>query len=314
MSEAPAQTPANRENPTPAPPRKRPVSTPTVAIINRSGRFGNRLQCSAYVLAAALEYGFKVKLFSLEGYERSLSQYARRPLRTLFNRLQRKILDQVAQSDTFQRLLGIRLLEGEKDAPLILSSQEALSEVFSHRLTLLTSFYVYCHPSILQKHRPELEKRLGLRPARTERKYVEQVRAEARGHLIGIHIRRGDYKEYGGGEFYYPLSQYESLARSLEQEAGADGATFLICSDEKIPETAFSGLDWRPGPGSLTGDMYGLTRCDYIMGPPSTFNRWCAFIAGVPRYQITKDDHQLRFEDFKPQGDLESQGYWDATG
>ncbi|QYY37394.1 hypothetical protein [Ruficoccus sp. ZRK36] len=293
------------------PAEKRRFKRPTVAMISRSGRFGNRLQCTAYTLATALEYGFRVKLYSLESYDTSLVHYAGHPIRKHWRRLQRKILDWTLKSPFLQRLLRCQILEGTKAEPLLLSSPESLAAVFNCRLTLLPSFYTYCHPAILQKHRAQLQELLALKPSNAERQYLEQVRAEAEDILVGVHIRRGDYREFGGGEFYFSLDQYAQLAKSLVSNLGGRKATFIACSDEPIPTDAFPGVDWKPGPGSLTGDLYALSVCDYVMGPPSTFNHWSAFIAGIPRYEITQESQTLRLEDFQPVDDLYSQGYWE---
>lgn len=105
---------------------------------------------------------------------------------------------------------------------------------------------------------------------------------------VGIHIRRGDYRQFRGGAYHYPAETYrrvmsaiESLVRHRDPEKTV---RFLLCSDEPVDIVAFAGFSTLTLRGGILHDLYGLARCDLIAGPPSTFSQWASFYGGVPHW------------------------------
>ena len=58
------------------------------------------------------------------------------------------------------------------------------------------------------------------------------------------------------------------------------------------------------GSGDLIEDMYGFARCDYLIGPLSTFTMWASFYGGVPLNTIRFADQLLKLADFAIQDRL----------
>ena len=74
---------------------------------------------------------------------------------------------------------------------------------------------------------------------------------------------------------------------------------FYISSNEPISERfseLFNILD-KPV-DSAVGDFYALSQCDYIIGPPSTFNCWASFIGDTPLYTMFKKDEAINLDNF----------------
>ena len=61
---------------------------------------------------------------------------------------------------------------------------------------------------------------------------------------------------------------------------------FLICSDEPQHGGDFARMNVHFGTGHAIEDLYALARCDYLIGPPSTFSAWASFYGKVPLYFI----------------------------
>ena len=63
---------------------------------------------------------------------------------------------------------------------------------------------------------------------------------------------------------------------------------FVICSNEKLDLSYFreAGLEVNAGPGHEALDLYALSKCDLIIGPPSTYNLWASFLNDVPLFWI----------------------------
>lgn len=104
--------------------------------------------------------------------------------------------------------------------------------------------------------------------------------------LIGVHIRLGDYKEFMGGKYYYDVYQYAQILRQLVVLFPKKSVGFLICSNGEYDKVAFEEFNIVHGPNHIIEDMYSLAKCDYIIGPPSTYSLWAAFYGKVPFYHI----------------------------
>ena len=59
---------------------------------------------------------------------------------------------------------------------------------------------------------------------------------------------------------------------------------FLTSSNEKINELNFKDYDCRLCTGHPVANLYSLARCDYIIGPPSTYSVWANYY-GEAKYQ-----------------------------
>lgn len=98
--------------------------------------------------------------------------------------------------------------------------------------------------------------------------------------IIGVHMRRGDYKEWSGGVYCYDFEQYARYISNLIRKMNKDvkDVNILLCSNEKIPMELFKEFNSFAIPNSSPiKDLYALSKCDYIIGPPSTFSMWASF-------------------------------------
>lgn len=117
--------------------------------------------------------------------------------------------------------------------------------------------------------------------------------------LVGVHIRRGDYKHYQSGKWYYDNAVYSSFMRDMQKVLmegyGYDSIVFIICSDEVIDVKQFHALPVVYIRKSEIIDLYTLSNCDYILAPPSTFSGWASYYGNVPIYYI--DDPSMPFDE-----------------
>lgn len=117
--------------------------------------------------------------------------------------------------------------------------------------------------------------------------------------VIGMHVRRGDYKYWNNGKYYYTNNYYAAIAEALQSQLKGN-IKFFIASNEPTDEL----LSKIPNSFSLNisaiSDLQSLSMCDYIFGPPSTFSMWASFYGQVPCKFILPDDEVWSINDFEP--------------
>jgi len=106
--------------------------------------------------------------------------------------------------------------------------------------------------------------------------------------VVGMHIRRGDYKEFQGGKLWFSDEQYLDFMKQAQHTIGGR-VRFVIVSNEPVNADFFraGGLDVVDASGLPQEDIVTLSFCDYIMGPSSTFSWWAAYYGNKPRFDIT---------------------------
>lgn len=118
--------------------------------------------------------------------------------------------------------------------------------------------------------------------------------------LIGVHIRRGDYKWYRNGMYYYELEDYKKLMRHIVTLFPFAEVKFFICSDEVLNREELAGFNCiYDDKGTPMEDMYLLSACQYITGPPSTFSKWASYFGNVPLYVMDTSHGLPSLTDFK---------------
>lgn len=118
--------------------------------------------------------------------------------------------------------------------------------------------------------------------------------------IVAVHIRRGDYKNFQDGRFYYSIDQYERIIGQLSALFEKTKPVFLICSNEVVQFTPefTQRLNILPGPGHELLDLYAMARCHYIIGPPSTYSMWASFAGNVPLHLLHDPDQAVSLDDF----------------
>lgn len=120
---------------------------------------------------------------------------------------------------------------------------------------------------------------------------------------LGLHIRRGDYRTWHNGCYYYSDEQYIGVLRQfMAMHTGQRVQVFICGNDPELDEStyrqAFPDTVLTFPKGSAIEDLYLLSQCDWLMGPPSTFTLVASMYRDVPLYWIASARHQLAAGDF----------------
>ncbi len=122
------------------------------------------------------------------------------------------------------------------------------------------------------------------------------------GITVGMHVRRGDYKDYLDGKYYFPDNVYAQVIEQLRSlfTENEGSVRFLICSNEPFNSSSSQNDTFFIKDADAITDLYALSRCDYIVGPPSSFSQWASFFGNVPLCQLFNATPTLTKESFSP--------------
>jgi len=116
--------------------------------------------------------------------------------------------------------------------------------------------------------------------------------------VVGVHIRRGDYRKWQNGKFFYTDEVYLDKMMQLKKILNKKGKTpgFLISSNENIEPNHFDSVPVRMAAGSELQDLYSLSMCDFILGPPSTYSMWASFYGQTQVHFIRSEKEKIKLE------------------
>ena len=122
---------------------------------------------------------------------------------------------------------------------------------------------------------------------------------------LGVHIRRGDYAQWKDGIYCYSDEVYaRHINRFAQQHPDEDIHVYLSTNDAQVTEDHYQQLCPQVHIHHLRGtapeDLFMLSECDFLMGPPSTFSLVATMYRDLPLYRMdTADETQMLPDAFK---------------
>lgn len=302
----------------PAPPRE-DVRRTTAVITQKIGKLANRLILFAHVAAAGREHHFRVINPTFDEYAQYFESFthalvpgyplhdSRMPAvllpraRHLTHGLTRTVAGRLGANGAIEShgslVTSVHLRDFNEF--LDLGSPEFLHLLASSRLVTLRG-WGFRDNECLKKHADFL--RDLFTPIRSVQEHVAETLRDARqseGVLIGVHVRRGDYRRFKGGSYFYDVEDYRRMMKHVLTQLRRSDVRFLICSDEEISLDAFSDFAVTRGNDLHVVDLYSLAGCDYIMGPPSSFTLWASFYGNRPLCWLLSSSASPNIRDFR---------------
>jgi hypothetical protein len=121
--------------------------------------------------------------------------------------------------------------------------------------------------------------------------------------ILGVHVRRGDYKEFLNGKFFYTDAHYIDKIRQMIRLLGESCRVIIFSNDSHLDHKLYKAdfEDVIFSKESTIADHFLMSKCDYLLGPPSTFTMWASYMGEVPLYHIEQADAALDLDSFKIQ-------------
>lgn len=271
-------------------------------VCTREGQLCNRLFHFAHIVSFALDNNERLWYPHIDEYGRFFRNLTS-------SRLEKYKLVIYSNSILRLSLRVLRWLLKKIPGTRFLRYSEAVEEVDlaifkgDDRRLLFLSGWLFRDYVALRKHREFIKSIF---------EFDEQVVADClektvqlrcdNGLLVGVHIRRGDYIDFENGRFFYSDEVYKDKIdqlRKLFLDLGRN-AYFIICTNDNSVHSSelLSDVDIMHNRGSDMSDLCMLSRCDYIIGPPSTYSGWASFYGSVPLAYITEANQIMKRSDF----------------
>ena len=312
--------------PAPEHPPLHPLSSPSESARSREGkllivglrcgRMGNRLTLFANLVAYAAEYGHRLINVTFHSYAALFETtrrdiYCRYPVPECQSWLDRipgiagairktrifvHIIRRVSLLNEKLPLFGKRvftLRERPGQLIILLETPEVQAQIEDARIVFVYG-WIFRAPGAMRRQAEKV--RAYFRPIaeyeRASAQAVAPLRKDAE-VVIGVHVRQEDYRHWRKGTCFFTIPQYASWMRELAGQFSGQNVSFLVCSDEPRRQEEFPGLQIGFGPGTAMGDLYALAKCDYILGPLSSYSQWASFYGNKPLYQLGGSEERL---------------------
>lgn len=242
------------------------------------GQLGNQLFFQAHTLAYSIEKGDYIIVLNFNDYAKFINLNAK-GFKIIFigNKLLNFFFTNLAR-------LFSRFRFQNNITPLVpFIESKRFPIVFLNKWNFENNFLV-------AKHKEKLFKILSFRDEYTQMasQFYSNVKSKnSKKKIVGVHIRRGDYKTWQNGKYFYTFDDYQDLLERLIKNNNEE-FYFIICSDEKITSNDLPNIKdcITVSSNFFITDLLVLSKCDLIIGPPSTFNAWASFIGQKPLLTI----------------------------
>jgi len=144
--------------------------------------------------------------------------------------------------------------------------------------------WLFRNPTGLEKYRKEILEyfKPNEKIEKNINKYILELRKRYE-HIIGVHIRQGDYKIFKGGKY---LIDQKRIREILDEylsffQKNSEKICFLITSDGKIEENNFVGLNYIISKKNPVEDLFLLSKTDIVIGSDSSFGEFSAYYGNI---------------------------------
>ncbi|MBU3968901.1 alpha-1,2-fucosyltransferase [Patescibacteria group bacterium] len=156
--------------------------------------------------------------------------------------------------------------------------------------TLYFEGWLFRNPEGIKKYRKEILEYF--KPIPKIEKNVEHFLGKnINKHLVGVHIRQGDYKIFKDGRFYIEqkrvreiMDEYLNFIKKSHSEV-----VFIITSDGQIDEKQFMGLQYKISHMGPVEDLFLLSKTKTILGSDSSFGNLASYFGDIPHIVFNKE-------------------------
>lgn len=109
--------------------------------------------------------------------------------------------------------------------------------------------------------------------------------------LCGILIRQTDYRSWNNGRYFFTTHEYLEIIHKISSLLCSFEIAFFIATDEIQDESLFRGIKCYIRTGYPLENLYSLSKCDFLVGPPSSYIGWASYYGHRNLFTIESMSH-----------------------
>lgn len=286
-----------------------------VLLYSQQGQLANRLWQAAYFIANAIENKYTLLHLGFAKYLEFFDENCLKELQEIGGKC--RIIDY--RTTSYQDRIVIKYANlskefHERGNPHFPMVKEIKVDIMDYDISqtvfqglvkkniIIANGWIFVDPHSIRKH-SEIIRRI-FKPNKIFQDHINTLREQSffkYHYVIGVHIRKADYATYFKGKWFYSDDDYISFIKQTNQLPAFKNKKigFLLFSDEKISIKQVNGVNLIYSSNHFIEDLYALSVCDFIIGPPSTYSSWASFYGKVPLLRLESKDMVIREKDFK---------------
>ena len=265
-----------------------------IILAKRTGNHSNRLFQNINFEAFCKENG--IEYINPSFY--NLHKYYNEPCKLLkFTKGLLPLLSTFTKNDML-----IKVLKKMKLLYIVTFDKETDNHILFSRQDIYAAGWWFRVPDLLEKYQDYFIKNYSLKEKYILNNPLLKIITRQRNSnriIIGIHIRRTDYKTYQNGQNYFANNVYIKYMENIKNEISTKHnkeCFFILFSDENVtisetPNIAISKNKWYI-------DQFLMSKCDLLIGPHSTFTLWASYIGKVKYFHINNDSGTISLDKF----------------
>ena len=272
----------------------------TLYYLPTYGQIGNQLAVLAHLLAFAIEYNYIIVYPQSDFFSNHLQLFQAKQNWFVFSK---KYSNQKFSKSVIRILKFLFLNQNVRAFHYLVANKRFVAEKELKKASLpnvlVVTDWLFRHYDGIKKHQDILRKEMSFTEnsiinAKSKWRALQQDYPERT--FIGIHVRRGDYTDWLGGIYFYDDTTYYKWMLQIAEQV--KDPVYIVCSNENLQFVNEAGLIISYSKGSPLEDLYLLSKCRYIIGPPSTFSSWSAFAGDQYLYQPETKKEVLTLDSF----------------
>ena len=282
----------------------------TVIVADKNGQAGNQLYLFAHFISNAIENNYRLYFpafneLSIYFDHASNNSYGKYPINSRVSRIKFinraflfifrfivAVLCRIFPKSKWHSIIRIYLTNDI--IPYRYFNMENENEYLKNKPLIVLQGWSFRSPQSVVRQRDIVRSFFHLKPPMKNKinTIINTCRKDC-DILVGVHIRRGDYKKFMNGIYYFDNAVYENYMQQLSELIPGKKIGFLICSNENISIKQPAGCSITYPRGHFIEDLYSLAECDYLIGPPSTFSQWASYYGNKPLKILFKPDQPI---------------------
>lgn len=176
--------------------------------------------------------------------------------------------------------LPIKKISFSPDNNITLDSLDLIKIFFEDKSNwIILRGWGYHNLNLLDRHREKILEYMGFNAGMLS-KILPAIPKDRDVVTLGIHVRRGDYDKFLNGAYFYGSTEYQNwIDHAVQSLKPTKVIQYFFTNDTDFVKNNFTAKGTLLS-STAVNDLIGLSECDYILGPPSSFTMWACYVGG----------------------------------